>query len=194
MSDVHVSGLSRQDIEERALAWREALGVSSTWAPDLAAILERTLPSLWSDFSLVVRPDNEMVGVEGYTTFTPPTIALPDTGYRDLVGQRHRARWTGAHELGHLFLHEATTKHRDTTPEASKIIDRAYNSAEWQANSFAAAFLMPEHVVSGFSSVEELSRNCVVSLDAASRRFKQIHGEPARPLPAMVAEYLDRRR
>jgi hypothetical protein len=194
MTDIYVQGMSRQNIEEIALAWREALSVESSWAPELSAILERKLPTLWPDFSLIVRPDTEMVGVEGYTTFSPPMIVLPDTGYQDLVRQRHRARWTAAHELGHLFLHEATTKHRDTDPVVNKTIDRAYNSAEWQANRFASEFLMPEHVVSQFESAEELSRNCGVSLQAATRRFGEIRPEPGRPLPSTVTEYLGRHR
>lgn len=47
-----------------------------------------------------------------------------------------------AHELGHLFLHlledDGTLK-----PEVCRR-DLAYNQKEWEANEFAAAFLMPE--------------------------------------------------
>ena len=134
MTDVFVAGLSRRDIESISLAWRDALDLGCQWAPDMIEILERKIPSMWPDFSLIQRPDEEMVGIEGYTAFSPPLIAFPDTGYLDLVAGKPRARWTAAHELGHLFLHEATTKHRDTDAVANRIIDRAYNSAEWQAN------------------------------------------------------------
>ncbi len=191
MTDVFVSGLSRRDIESVSLAWRDALGVGGQWAPDLVEILESKLPSMWPDFSLIQRPDDEMDGIEGYTAFSPPMIALPDTGYFDLIAGKPRARWTAAHELGHLFLHEATTKHRDTASVANQIIGHAYNSAEWQANRFASEFLMPEHVVSEFTSAEEIARNCQVSLQAARFRLDEIRPEGKKKLPDVVKKYLD---
>lgn len=194
MTDVYVSGLSRRDIESVSLAWRDALGVGQQWAPDLVDILENTLPKLWPDFSLIQRPDEEMEGIEGYTAFSPPLIALPDSGYIQLIARKPRARWTAAHELGHLFLHEATTKHRDTDSVANAIIDRAYNSAEWQANRFASEFLMPEHVVSEFSSPEEIARNCQVSLQAARFRYEEIRPERAKKMPDLVLRYLEEHR
>jgi Zn-dependent peptidase ImmA (M78 family) len=146
---------------------------------------------MWPDFSLIQRPDDEMDGIEGYTAFSPPMIALPDTGYFDLIAGKPRARWTAAHELGHLFLHEATTKHRDTASVANQIIGHAYNSAEWQANRFASEFLMPEHVVSEFTSAEEIARNCQVSLQAARFRLDEIRPEGKKKLPDVVKKYLD---
>lgn len=191
MTDVFVAGLSRRDIEGVSLAWRDAFGVGSQWAPDLIDILERKLPLMWPDFSLVQLPDDEMVGIEGYTAFAPPMIAFPDSGYLALVAGGSRARWTAAHELGHLLLHEATTKHRETEATPNLIIDRAYNSAEWQANRFASEFLMPEHVVSEFASPEELARNCQVSLQAARIRYEEIRPEPKKKLPDLVQRYLE---
>lgn len=194
MSDVFVPGKSRRDIEAVALAWRDAFAVGTTWAPNLVDILENKLPKLWPDFSLIVKSDQEMRGIEGYTAFAPPMIVLPDSGYADLRTGKHRARWTAAHELGHLFLHEATTKHRDLEPMPNKIITNAYNSAEWQANRFASEFLMPEHVVSEFSSPADLSDHCGVSLQAATIRFKEIKPERMQKLPEAVSQFLDRNR
>jgi Zn-dependent peptidase ImmA (M78 family) len=61
-----------------------------------------------------------------------------------------RNMFTVAHEIGHLFLHlryntpewkKAKTMFRDTT---ASIITEEFQSAEWEANEFAACYLMPE--------------------------------------------------
>lgn len=52
-----------------------------------------------------------------------------------------RLRFTCAHELGHVLLHSRikAPRFRDADPEDETTFDRY----EWQANRFAAAFLMP---------------------------------------------------
>jgi Zn-dependent peptidase ImmA (M78 family) len=59
-----------------------------------------------------------------------------------------RDRFTIAHELGHLFLHYplATTADKNAVMVATRWVnenDEALQRAEWEANWFAAAFLMP---------------------------------------------------
>lgn len=176
--DVYVDALSRRDIEERALAWRTALGISTCWQPDLLDILEFKLPRKWPDFSVVVRENSEMVDLEAYTQFQPPQIVFRNSSYQGLRNRVPRSRWTAAHELGHLVLHEAICKARSVEALSPSRIWKPYNSAEWQANTFASHFLMPEHVVSEFSSPEEISENCNVSLQAAVIRFQQITRDP----------------
>lgn len=59
-----------------------------------------------------------------------------------------RDRFTIAHELGHLFLHYplAAAGRNDAVMIATRWVDdsnEALQRAEWEANWFAAAFLMP---------------------------------------------------
>lgn len=61
---------------------------------------------------------------------------------------RQRDRFTIAHELGHLALHLAKIKSDDPSAvmRATRWVDEtsdAQKRAEWEANWFAAAFLMP---------------------------------------------------
>lgn len=49
-----------------------------------------------------------------------------------------RDRFTIAHELGHYFLHSRAGKHE------IRIAREGSNLVEWEANWFAAGFLMPE--------------------------------------------------
>lgn len=85
--------------------------------------------------SIVVQPDGEF------------QIFLPT------VTTAERDRFTIAHELGHLFLHFPKVK-RDY-PGYSMVATRKINPAdheqqraEWEANWFAAAFLMPAQAFS----------------------------------------------
>lgn len=60
-----------------------------------------------------------------------------------------RDRFTIAHELGHLMLHfpKIKEKYRSATMRATRYVnpsDETQRRAEWEANWFAASFLMPE--------------------------------------------------
>ncbi|WP_054006609.1 ImmA/IrrE family metallo-endopeptidase [Cypionkella psychrotolerans] len=62
---------------------------------------------------------------------------------------RQRDRFTIAHELGHLALHLPSIKANDSNAimRATRSVDEtddAQKRAEWEANWFAAAFLMPQ--------------------------------------------------
>lgn len=81
----------------------------------------------------------EAIVVEGPQQFT---IYLPSTT------SAQRDRFTVAHELGHLFLHYPMVQreHSGARMIATRWVDtedRTAQRAEWEANWFAAAFLMP---------------------------------------------------
>lgn len=189
MEDAFVKALSARDIERLATAWREAFGVSEAWVPDLIDILESKLPQIFPDFTLVVRDDDVMEDAEAYTQSNPPRIVLRESVYRGAASSNARCRMTLAHELGHLVLHKGALNARHTTPTDPPIM-KLYNSAEWQARKFAAYFLMPEHVVRQFGSLQDLAANCVVSHQAAGIRMDEVgHIRPQQP-PDCVRKWL----
>lgn len=51
---------------------------------------------------------------------------------------------------------------------------KKYETAEWQANKFAALFLMPAHIVSECRSAAELVEKCQVSGRAAEIRMGEV--------------------
>ncbi|WP_367350178.1 ImmA/IrrE family metallo-endopeptidase [Sphingobium yanoikuyae] len=56
-----------------------------------------------------------------------------------------RDRFTVAHELGHYVLHYLWAKQKDPTlPDSVVAYRKGSDRIEWEANWFAAAFLMPE--------------------------------------------------
>lgn len=117
---------SREDIE--ALASQIAEKLSLRPGCDLRPVVERL------GGKLEVHPWDEpeqagSVEVRGPENFT--IYLSPFTGH-------YRDRFTIAHELGHYFLHSLVGKHH------IRIAREGSNRAEWEANWFAAGFLMPE--------------------------------------------------
>ncbi|UCV18636.1 ImmA/IrrE family metallo-endopeptidase [Ferribacterium limneticum] len=83
-----------------------------------------------------------------------------------------RARFTVFHELGHGLL-----GHRRTINRAQAVAKlKVYEDSEWQANQFAAEFLMPLEVIQrdGLTTAFEIQMHFDVSFQAAERRFNQL--------------------
>ncbi|MCQ2097650.1 MAG: ImmA/IrrE family metallo-endopeptidase [Fibrobacter sp.] len=81
-----------------------------------------------------------------------------------------RDRFTIAHEIGHYFLHSFAGEKKICANR------RDSNRVEWEANWFAASFLMPKYLIDEMSSPNEskLADAFGVSEEAASYRLKNI--------------------
>jgi hypothetical protein len=171
--DFQVAGRSAKQIEATTLAWRDSLGVTNDWSPNMNRLLEIKIPKLIPEFALVVRPDSEMGDAEAYTEFNPPHIAVRGSVYALALRDDGRSRMTLAHELGHLVMHPGAVKRRsEHNPNRISTI-RIFESAEWQARKFAALFLVPDHIAVLFDSPEQLAECCKVSPQAAKIRFNE---------------------
>ena len=189
-----VASRHRADLEQLAVAWRDFFGVVDAWVPDVARLLEIELPKLLPGFALRILTREEMPDEEARTWHSVPAINMREDAYNALCNGDGRARFTGAHELGHLFLHSGESSPRAVKPIQNTI--PRHMSLEKQANDFAASFLMPEHVVRGqFNTPAELSAGCRVSMEAATLRMKELllwpKGRP--PIPE-VEEFLRKMR
>jgi Zn-dependent peptidase ImmA (M78 family) len=190
--DYCVPAKSRVDIDLTAAAWRQALGVPmECQSPDVLALLENELPKLFGHFALIVREDASMGGAEGYTEFDPPRIVLAENTYLDASRSGGRGRWTAAHELGHLVQHESAVPLDRAPSRYSRMKELPrYASAEWQANAFAAAFLMPEWLVRDFRTPSELVDFFSVSRKAAEIRLEELAIPEKRILTPEIATFL----
>lgn len=86
-----------------------------------------------------------------------------------------RNRFTIAHELGHYFLHARAGKKSIRVERRAGCSDRL----EWEANWFAAGFLMPESqfremVVSYDRDIDRIAAHFQVSNQAAATRMKDL--------------------
>jgi Zn-dependent peptidase ImmA (M78 family) len=124
-----------------------------------------------------VRPDNDF----------PESIVVQPTGkfqiFLPTVTTEERDRFTIAHELGHLFLHFPKVKRENSGfgMAATRRVDQNDDDqkrAEWEANWFAAAFLMPadkftsEHVRN--PNAADLAKKFGVSQKAAEVRISTL--------------------
>jgi hypothetical protein len=180
---------SRSEIEQTALSWRIAFQCEDSWSPDIINILEHVVPELDEDFLLRVGSRSKMRDELGFTNFSPPEIWLREDIYDAALRGDGRSRFTAAHELGHFLLHTGVGKPRLAIVTAE--IQSSRRISEAQANCFAAAFLMPAHIVRQFSSASELAQCCNVSGQAAQNRMDELGIKPKRELPPDIAKILE---
>ncbi|MHC2017312.1 ImmA/IrrE family metallo-endopeptidase [Methylobacterium sp. CM6247] len=117
----------------------------------------------------------ESIVIESSNNFT---IYLP------YVTSLVRDRFTIAHELGHLFLHYPMVlqKHPGSTMFATRWVDdndTNLRRCEWEANWFAAGFLMPaepfkEHYRQFNGDLRQIALQFLVSPKAAEVRAKSL--------------------
>jgi hypothetical protein len=116
-------------------------------------------------------------GIEGISSYDPDRdeilLTLAPATYSSLSAGIPRALFSLAHEIGHVCVHTAKLVELSSIPHKVAALNRgqtpahrAFEDTEWQANAFAAAFLMPA------AGLEELeSRGIVVTPKELVRRF-----------------------
>ena len=114
--------------------------------------------SNWSDdMSGMIRTDKKLGGKRGYVIYV-------NAGHH-----AYRQRFTIAHEIAHIVLHEHLIGDGITTDGLYR--SGLPNAIEWAANRFAGNILIPrekieELMAEGVTSVEELARRFQVSRSA----------------------------
>lgn len=91
-----------------------------------------------------------------------------------------RDRFTIAHELGHYVLHYLWRRRSNPGLVRMRALRKDSQRVEWEANWFAAAFLMPEQLfrqrheeVNG--NIEDLAERFCVSKSAIETRIKNLN-------------------
>lgn len=170
-----VPGMSRTQIATRANLLRFQVELLTGACPDafpvteyIEQILQVALPAL--DFAIL--DDEEMGGLEGATWPDRLQMRLSNTVYEGAAKGERRARFTVAHELGHLFLHRGIPFARAVPTGVS--LPR-YECSEWQADEFAGALLMPFSLVKRCRTVLELMDLAEVSQQAAEVRLSKLN-------------------
>jgi Zn-dependent peptidase ImmA (M78 family) len=123
-----------------------------------------------------VRPDNEMGGNDGSTTFGKGvvTISVKQSVREAALMGDGRSRNTLAHELGHGVMHYGPEMFRRINGNVTPKYLKPYESAEHQAKVFAPAFLINDSLVAKLNSAEELSIQFGMSLESAEISYKAL--------------------
>ena len=173
----HISNIappqSYLSIEGKAQALREMLapyGVTAQRAFPIVEVLEHVMPAIMPEFYLGAATWEELDGAEAIKT-PDNKIMVRDDVYEAAIAGQARARFTLAHELGHLMLHQEHVLRRMTTPSGQKV--KVFYDPEWQADAYASAVLMPRQSVSHLT-IDEIVSKFRVSRRAAEVRMDKI--------------------
>ena len=152
------TGRSYQDIEREALDVRHLIAsdFSMDQAPHGVTILDRIDQHkvLGGRVGLEVAIAQLPAGILGQTAFDPARnriiISFAEGTNELFEADDGRARFTFAHELGHAFLHTHELVRQGELVHQMAALYRGeplhhekFQDTEWQADAFAAAFLMP---------------------------------------------------
>lgn len=91
-------------------------------------------------------------------------IVLQQSVYDALCCGENHARFTVAHEIGHLIMHRNQGAYARSKSNGGHKI---YEDSEWQADVFASHFLIDARLVSPAMNAEDVSITFGVSLQAA---------------------------
>lgn len=113
--------------------------------------------------------DKELMGANhGLTDPDNLHIQLRVDVYDGMCQGRGRDRFTAAHELGHLFLHQGTAKFARSLAANEPL----YCNSEWQADIFASHFLIEESELPQCRTVDDVQQRFGVTRAAAEARFQ----------------------
>ena len=168
---VKVVGRSRLVI--RGIAYR-IRGLLDLRNPDvdMVRLLEHRLTELGGTYHIA--SFDELGDNEAVTFPDISEIHLREDVYNALCAGDHRARFTVAHEFGHLVLHQGISLGRNKQPGGHQ----HFEDSEWQADCFASEFLMPARMVAkDFTTASAISKAFNVSLEAAMVRIRVLQAE-----------------
>lgn len=140
-------------IELVARQLRIRLSIDDQIRPDMTTVIVK-LKDAGLIKNYVRVPDEEMPDDEAYYDpsdrilyLRESTFCAASAAWRYTKSERRRARFTIAHEIGHVVLgHTANIRFRGTTAEVAEKLVPRIRKEEGDANRFAAAFLVPAHL------------------------------------------------
>jgi len=166
---------SRKNIRRVSDRLRIALGLRDPYI-DIERLLEHRLDEMGLVYDIA--DHQELSGNEAVTVPERNEIIIRSDVYQALRRGEHRARFTVVHEIGHWFLHHGVGL--ASNPTAGR--HQFFEDSEWQADCFAAEFLMPAGIVArGFFTGNAVSQEFGVSLEAAIIRLKVLRSEGLMP-------------
>jgi len=140
---------------------------------NMVYLIEFILPKFLPDFSYEVLESGEMGIDEARTYPDKQLIFIRDDVYQKATSGDRRAQFTLAHELGHLVMHSGLRNSRSFARNSEQ--HKVYEDSEWQADTFAAEFLMPYAVAINLTGPDEIFEKFGVSKKAAETRYEKIN-------------------
>lgn len=117
-----------------------------------------------------VREMHEMGDDHGRTYPDKNVIYIREDVYERACEGAPRDRFTMCHELGHLMMHRGVALSRIDPKNPPKI----FRNSEWQADTFASYLMMPQNLLSAYSSPVSVAADFGVSIEAARARSAEM--------------------
>jgi Zn-dependent peptidase ImmA (M78 family) len=144
--------LEDEDIESAARRLRVKLGIDEQLRPDMVTVIVK-LKDRGLIKNYVRVPDEEMPDDEAcfdsdnkLLYIRESTFCAANALYTHTETQRRHARFTIAHEIGHIALGHVGRHFRGATSAKAKQIRSQVSQDERDADRFSAAFLAPAHL------------------------------------------------
>lgn len=172
MSDIAFEAPPRsgENIEDLADAVRQACGVLDQPYFPVVPFVEKALQHFVPGILFDVVEAEELGARMGAVNPLTGAFMIREDVYDAAVEDQPRHRFTVAHEVGHALMHIGTL---NRLPKSTGKVP-AYMDPEWQANRFAAALLMPRHLVRTCVSVDEIMQRFRVSRESAVLRIRTL--------------------
>lgn len=164
MNCYKANGTSRNEIRRYVRKLKEMIHMEDVLYFPVLQFLENALPVIIPDFEFEVVPVSEMGNKHGETFPNKNLIRIREDVYLRAADGEGRDRFTIAHEIGHLFLHEKSAIALCRLEPNQRL--KPYEDPEWQANAFGGELLAPSYLIRDMS-VLEVQAKCGVSSSAA---------------------------
>jgi Zn-dependent peptidase ImmA (M78 family) len=185
LRDHHVNFRSEASIADLAYGLRDAHDSREQPRFNVVKFVQQTLPAhlktlrkgaLKIEFYDVAFKQDD----PAYVSFNPLILNVDRKVWADAEAGEDYPRFVIAHEIGHIVLHDYSAKafSRDKADQIK--FDDKEHSAEWQANTFAGHFLLPDPVIRKIDNVSLLASVCQVPEALALERLLVVRKEQQR--------------
>lgn len=171
MIEYKATPISRKNIEKIVYKIKRALGLEHALYFPIVKFLENVMPLIDNEFHVEIIDKKYMPGKYAETIPSQHKIRIREDVYNDACDDKHMARFTLCHEVGHYFTHDETTVTLCRLADDEKV--PTYQNPEWQANTFAGYLLMTPNLIKDMS-LEEVCEKCKVSKKAAKIQMKYL--------------------
>ena len=168
-----VPGLRIENIRNAADGFRNFLNIGDEpQKVNLGSFLDMLSVKYSVNYDVLESHEMPNPGIEACWEPESMTMYIRSDVFSNVCNDSPRSRFTVIHELGHGLLAHRRTINR--TNEKRKV--EIYEDSEWQADQFAAEFLMPLESIHKFKlkTASQIENQFNVSTPAAIRRVNQL--------------------
>jgi Zn-dependent peptidase ImmA (M78 family) len=183
--DYYVPARSEESIAQLAYRLRDAHIDRRELRFNIIEFIDRTLPrqlSLLKKGELKIELYNMDFKYDdpAFVSFNPRTLNSDRKIWADASLGEAYPKFVMAHEIGHLTLHDHLAKAFSQDKKTKISFADKEHSAEWQANTFAGHFLLPDSILEQQSNAAFLASVCQVPDQLASERVADFLKEQSR--------------